>query len=70
VKRQGWVFAAIAVVHTTVAAVTWRDLRTREAGEVRGGKRVWRIASVVNTLGSVAYWLFGRRRTTAARTPR
>lgn len=66
-KAPGRVFAAVAVVHTTAAALTWRDLRTRTAAEVRGDKRIWRTASVVNTLGSVAYWLFGRRR--AGRAP-
>jgi hypothetical protein len=55
------VLAAIAAAHAAVAALTWRDLRVRAAAEVRGDKRIWRIASVVNTLGSVAYWLFGRR---------
>ena len=61
-KRRGWVLAAIAVAHTAIAALTWRDLRTRAAGEVRGDKRIWRIAGAMNTLGSAAYWLFGRRR--------
>jgi hypothetical protein len=64
VKRRGWVLVAFAVAHTAVAALTWRDLRTRAAGEVRGDKRIWRIAGAANTLGSAAYWLFGRRRRT------
>ncbi|MFJ8390410.1 hypothetical protein ACIQ9Q_39105 [Streptomyces sp. NPDC094438] len=52
---------AVAVVHVTAAALTWRDLRCRTAGQVRGDKGVWRMASVLNTLGSATYWLFGRR---------
>lgn len=55
------VIAYTAVVHAPVAALTWRDLRERPATQVRGDKKIWRTASVLNTLGSVAYWLVGRR---------
>lgn len=61
VKPDKRVLTAIAVVHVTAAALTWRDLRSRAAKQVRGDKRVWRMASALNTLGSVGYWLFGRR---------
>jgi hypothetical protein len=61
-KPDKRILAAVAVVHVTVAALTWRDLRSRAAGQVRGDPRVWRAASALNTLGSAAYWLFGRRR--------
>ena len=60
-KPDKRMLAAIAVVHVAAAALTWRDLRTTEAHQVRGDKRIWRIVSALNTLGSVAYWLFGRR---------
>jgi hypothetical protein len=56
------VLAVIAVVHLTAVTLTWRDLRSRPAGQVRGPKRIWQVASALNTSGSVAYWLFGRRR--------
>lgn len=65
-KPDKRVLGVIAVLHVTAAALTWRDLRSRPASQVRGDKRIWRIASVMNTLGSVAYWLFGRRRATGA----
>ena len=61
-KPNPRVLAAIAVVHLTVMALTWRDLRARPAGQVRGNKRIWQVASALNTIGSAAYWLFGRRR--------
>ncbi|WP_370079936.1 hypothetical protein [Streptacidiphilus sp. MAP12-16] len=61
-KPNKLVLAAVAVVHVTAAAFTWRDLRARTARQVRGDKRIWRVASAVNTLGSAAYWLLGRRR--------
>jgi len=54
--------AIIAVVHLTAVTLTWRDLRSRPPVQVRGPKWAWRVASALNTSGSVAYWLFGRRR--------
>jgi hypothetical protein len=47
--------------HVLVAAWTWRDIRQRPARQVRGSKALWRVFSAVNTLGSVSYWLIGRR---------
>jgi hypothetical protein len=61
-KPNKLVLAAIAVVHLTAVVLTWRDLRSRPAGQVRGPKKIWQVASALNTTGSVAYWLFGRRR--------
>jgi hypothetical protein len=55
------VLGVALVVHATALTLTWRNLRNRPAGQVRGSKTLWRIASALNTLGSVAYWLFGRR---------
>jgi hypothetical protein len=60
-KPNKAVLAIIGVVHVTAAALTWRDLRDRSAEQVRGNKTIWRVASGMNTLGSVAYWVFGRR---------
>ena len=61
-KPNKLVLAIMAVVHLTAVTLTWRDLRSRPASQVRGPKRVWQVASALNTSGSVAYWLFGRRR--------
>lgn len=63
-KPSKRLLAAIGVAHAAVAALTWRDLRSRSSDEVRGSKRVWRIASGLNSGASVAYWLAGRRHPT------
>jgi hypothetical protein len=55
------VLGAALVAHLTVATLTWRDLRNRPGARVRGTKTLWRVASALNTLGSLGYWLFGRR---------
>jgi uncharacterized membrane protein YqhA len=61
-EKQKKVVAVALVIHLLVVVVTWRDLRRRPDAAVRGKKRFWRFAAGVNTIGSVAYWLFGRRR--------
>ncbi len=60
--QQKKILALVLVVHVIVATLTLRDLRRRPAAAVRGPKRLWRVWATMNTTGSVAYWLFGRRR--------
>ena len=52
----------VLVAHVVVTALVWRDLAARADGEVRGGKNLWRVLSALNTSGSAAYLLLGRRR--------
>jgi hypothetical protein len=59
--RRKRVLVVALIIHVIVLNLTWRDLRRRPDEAVRGNKRWWRIASTLNTSGSVAYWLFGRR---------
>ena len=61
-------FVAGVILNAIIASFTWRDLRRRPAALVRGPKLFWRVWSMLNTTGSVAYWLVGRRRTTASTT--
>jgi hypothetical protein len=61
-KPDPRVLAVVAVVHLIITRLTWRDLRARADEQVRGPKAVWRVASALNTSGSLAYWLVGRRR--------
>lgn len=50
------------LVHAAITTLTWRDLQKRPAEHIRGNKIIWRVLSAANTMGSAAYWLFGRRR--------
>ena len=61
-KPNKKILAVALVIHAVAMTFTWRDLNHRSAAEVRGPKRLWRIASGLNTMWSAAYWLFGRRR--------
>jgi hypothetical protein len=61
-EKQKRVLVVALIVHVIALRLTWRDLSRRPAAAVRGKKRMWRLASLLNTSGSVTYWLFGRRR--------
>jgi hypothetical protein len=56
------VIAAIVVGHLLVTTLTWRDIRHRSDDQIRGSKKGWRLATGANTANSVAYLLFGRKR--------
>ncbi len=59
-RKSGPVVVAVLAGHALVAAWTWRDIRQPDQ-RIRGSKRLWRMASAVNKLGSLGYWLIGRR---------
>ena len=52
----------VLVAHAAITAVTWRDIQRRPVDQMRGSKRLWRVASAVNTIGTVAYVAVGRKR--------
>lgn len=56
------VVAAYAAATVVSAVCAWRDLNGRADEEIRGSRRGWRIAMLLNTGNSLPYWLFGRRR--------
>ncbi|HSZ38297.1 MAG TPA: hypothetical protein VK773_14480 [Acidimicrobiales bacterium] len=60
-EKQKRVLTVGLVIHVIMLSLTWRDLSRRPAAAVRGKKGMWRLASLLNTSGSVSYWLFGRR---------
>ena len=61
-KPNKYVIAALAVAHVVVVTLTWRDIRSRTAGQVRGPKRFWLVVSALNMGNAAIYWLVGRRR--------
>ncbi len=60
-EKRVKVLAVVLVIHLLLVRLTWRDLGRRPDAAVRGRKRLWRVASGLNTTGSIAYWLIGRR---------
>lgn len=51
----------VLIVHVIVLILTWRDIASRTDAEIRGNRNIWRAASALNTIGSVSYWVVGRK---------
>jgi len=51
---------AAAELSLKIAALI--DIKRRPADRIRGPKAVWRAAMVVNLLGPLSYFAFGRKR--------
>jgi ABC-type Fe3+ transport system permease subunit len=60
-QKQVRTLAVVLVIHVILLMLTRRDLRSRPDSAVRGNKRLWKTWSTMNTTGSVAYWLIGRK---------
>lgn len=61
-----------AVVQITLLALAQRDLAKRPAEEVHGPKWLWRMVTMINFIGPLAYFCCGRRKapdTESALTP-
>jgi hypothetical protein len=52
------------LVQVALQAAALCDLRHRTKEQVNGPRSAWAAASFVNTLGPIAYFVFGRRRAT------
>ncbi|MBC9821190.1 PLDc N-terminal domain-containing protein [Terrabacter sp. MAHUQ-38] len=59
--QRGWVVIG-AVVQVGLQLVALRDLRHRRPEELNGPGWAWACATFVNTVGPLAYFVFGRRR--------
>ena len=43
-------------------AAAQRDISRRPAEQIRGSKKFWRLATLVNFIGPSSYFAFGRKR--------
>jgi hypothetical protein len=64
--RTRKLIVAGAVAETGLKAAVLADLRRRPASQVRGSRRMWAAAMLVNSAGLIplSYFAFGRRRHT------
>ncbi|GAA2944699.1 PLDc N-terminal domain-containing protein [Glutamicibacter sp. BW77] len=51
-----------AIIELTLTIAALRDLQKRPAEQVKGSKKLWALASLINIFGPIAYFLFGRRK--------
>ncbi len=64
---QQQAFAILGVVlQLTLLVLAQRDIRTRPAEQIRGDKRFWTAVSLINFVGPISYFLFGRKTEVAA----
>jgi hypothetical protein len=49
------------VVELVITAIAARDLRARDASQVRGPKTLWVAAFAVQPIGPIGYLLLGRK---------
>ena len=61
-RRPLGVIIVLTAVQAVVGTVTVRDISQRRPELVRGPKLFWKVWGGSNTLGSAAYWCFGRRK--------
>jgi hypothetical protein len=59
--RAGTVLIGIAQMALMVAAQ--RDITKRPAELINGPKAAWRMAALINFIGPMGYFIFGRKRT-------
>lgn len=55
------VLTALGVVQVGLLVAAEADLARRPAAQVRGSKTGWRLISLVNVFGPLAYFRWGRR---------
>lgn len=58
-QKRGILLSGTVQVVLLVAALA--DIYRRPEAEVRGNKLLWTLASFVNFVGPISYFLFGRR---------
>ncbi len=66
--RTRWLIIGGAAAEAGLKVAVLVDLRRRPASEIRGSKRLWASAMIVNSAGllPITYFVFGRRRSAAA----
>lgn len=60
-KLNPLLYLALIPVHILVTSLAWRDLKDRPDDQIRGSKKLWRIATASNISWSLAYLLIGRK---------
>ena len=59
-QKRGIALSGAVQMGLLIAALI--DIHRRQAGEIRGSKRVWTAVSFINFAGPISYFAFGRRK--------
>lgn len=60
-RQKASIIASIALQLGLLGAAL-NDLRRRPQEQIRGKKWAWTVASLINYVGPISYFLFGRKR--------
>lgn len=56
----------IGLVQASMMLAAQRDISKRPASQINGPKAAWRMAALINFIGPMGYFVFGRKRPGAA----
>jgi hypothetical protein len=59
--RRRITILVVGTVQVGLSVAALVDLQRRPAAQVKGAKGWWRLAALTNTVGPLAYFLFGRK---------
>ncbi len=51
----------VGIIQIALLAAALRDIRKRDAEELRGSKTMWRAISLINFIGPITYFALGRK---------
>lgn len=60
-SSQQRAISVVAILEIALTVAAWRDLASRPADRVRGPRRLWALAVLVQPVGPLAYFAVGRR---------
>ena len=61
-ERRRRLILVAGVVEAGLKVAMLIDIKRRPASQIRGSKWMWRALAVVNGVGPISYFVFGRRR--------
>lgn len=64
-NRQKTALKVAAIVQYALLGAALVDLKFRSPDRVRGSKKVWAAVSMINFVGPIAYFAWGRKRDSA-----
>ena len=50
----------LGIIQLVLLISAIRDIRRRPADQIRGSKRLWMLVSLINWVGPIAYFKYGR----------
>jgi hypothetical protein len=52
----------LSLLQIALLMAALRDIHRRSADQINGSKSLWTVAALVNFIGPIAYFIWGRRR--------